>query len=78
MCTHPAAFHRGISQLRCNPPGSADRLLGVELALLDAIGDSVAIERLLFDMYVEDPVGTHEFEVAAHLLSLLFGSAVSA
>jgi len=72
MCTHPAAFHRGINELRLCSPGSGDRLLGTELALLDALGDSKAIEQMLFDMYVEDPKGTHEFEVAAHLIALLF------
>lgn len=72
MCTHPAAFHQGVAQLRLESPGSGDRKLGVLLDWLDHIGDEDAIERLLFDMYVEDPKGTHEFEVAAHLIALLF------
>ncbi|WP_280474797.1 hypothetical protein [Nocardia asiatica] len=74
MVKHSAAYEAYVLELLAQPPDSFDHLTAVAVATC-ATDD--ALEKLLFSMYLEDPKGTHEFEVAAHLLSLHFGSAVA-
>ncbi|MEU2106427.1 hypothetical protein [Nocardia sp. NPDC019255] len=75
MSVHSAAYEAYVTQLLATPTDSADHHIAVAVA---TCATTDALETLLFEMYTEDPVGSHEFEVAAHLLSLHFGSAVTA
>ncbi|MGW4715541.1 hypothetical protein [Nocardia sp. NPDC004260] len=62
MTVHSDAYEAYVLQLLAQPPDSFDHLTAVAVATC-ATDD--ALEKLLFDMYTEDPVGSHEFEVAA-------------
>ncbi|WP_159840152.1 hypothetical protein [Nocardia sp. CY41] len=75
MVKHSAAYEAYVTQLLATPPDSADHRMAEVVA---AMRDDDALLTLLFEIYTEDPVNTREFALAAHLLSLLFGSAVTA
>lgn len=69
-----SAYEAYVAQLLATPPDSADHRMAEVVA---AMRDDDALLTLLFEIYTEDPVNTREFALAAHLLSLLFGSAVA-
>lgn len=75
MVKHSAAYEAYVTQLLAAPPDSFDHLTAVAVA---TCATTDALEKLLFEMYLEDPKGTHEFEVAVTLLSLHYRSAVTA
>jgi len=74
MAVHPAAYDQYVAQLLATPADSVDHRMAETVA---AMRDDDALLTLLFEVYTEDPVNTREFALAAHLLSLLYGSAVT-
>jgi len=69
MLVHPAAYEEYVAELLSRPDDSVEHLTAVAVA---TCATTEALETLLFDMVTEDPAGSVEYRIAAHLIALLF------